>query len=241
MILLFTDFGWQGPYVGEVELVLRRMAPEVPCVNLMCDAPAFRPDLAAHLLAALAPSLQPGDVLLGVVDPGVGGARLPLALEVDGSWLVGPDNGLFELVLRRARQVATHRIAWIPPELSASFHGRDLFAPVAARLARGRRHDLAPAEPARFPDRPDDLPAVIYCDRYGNAMTGLRAAGLPTGAILHLGAARVAHARTFSAVPPGRPFWYANSSGLVEIAVSNGSAEAALGLSPGTAITVARP
>ena len=241
MILLFTDFGWQGPYLGEVEAVLRRAVPEAPVVNLMSDAPAFRPDLAAYLLAALAPSLQAGDVLLGVVDPGVGGARQPLALELDGRWLVGPDNGLFEIVRRRAARAAVYRIAWAPPQLSASFHGRDLFAPVAARLARGERRDLAPAEATRFAGWPDDLPAVIYCDRYGNAMTGIRAGSLTTSTILRCHTTRLAYARTFSEVPPGQPFWYGNSSGLAEIAVNGGSAASVLGLSHGTAITLDPP
>lgn len=240
MILLFTDFGFGGPYLGEMTAVLRRAAPEVPVVNLMADAPAFRPDLAGCLLAVLLEgAVLPGDVLLGVVDPGVGGAREPLACRVDGRWLVGPDNGLFELALRRARSAETFRIAWRPERLSASFHGRDLFAPVAARLARGQRHDLEPAPATRFPGWPDDPPVVVHVDRYGNAVTGLRAEGLAPGAVLVAGGVRLARARTFSDVPPGQPFWYANSSGLAEVAVNGGSAAARLGLEPGAPVEVA--
>ena len=240
MILLFTDFGFEGPYLGEMTAVLRRTAPEVPVVNLMADAPAFRPDLAAYLLAAVAErSLAPGDVLLGVVDPGVGGSREPLALRLDGRWAVGPDNGLFELMLRRCGRAESFRIAWRPALLSASFHGRDLFAPVAARLARGQRHDLAPAPPTRFADWPDDLPAIVHVDRYGNALTGVRAAAVPPSAVVRAGDHAIAHARTFCAVEPGRPFWYANSAGLVEIAANAASAAILLGLEPGTPVTVA--
>lgn len=241
MILLFTDFGWQGPYLGEVEAVLRRAVPEVPVVNLMSDAPAFRPDLAAYLLAALVPrTLQPGDVLIGVVDPSVGGARQPIALDLDGRWFVGPDNGLFEIALRTATRAVAYRIAWTPPRLSASFHGRDLFAPVAARLARGERRDLVAADVTRFPDRPDDLPVVIYIDRYGNAMTGMRATSITASTMLRCGTAWLAPARTFSDAPPGEPFWYENSSGLVEIAVNGGHAATLLGLSPGTPVILDR-
>jgi S-adenosyl-L-methionine hydrolase (adenosine-forming) len=240
VILLFTDFGLEGSYLGEMTAVLRRTAPEVPVVNLMADAPPFRPDLAAYLLAAVAErSLAPGDVLVGVVDPGVGGSREPLALRLDGRWAVGPDNGLFEPMLRRRRQVETFRVAWRPALLSASFHGRDLFAPVAARLARGERHDLAPAPPTRFAGWPDDLPAVVHVDRYGNAVTGTRAAGVPASALVHAGDHAIAHARTFCAVEPGQPFWYANSAGLVEVAVNAGSAAVLLGLEPGTPVTIA--
>lgn len=240
MILLFTDFGLEGPYLGEMMAVLRREAPEVPVVNLMADAPAFRPDLAGYLLAALLErSVLKGEVLLAVVDPGVGGARAPLACRVDGRWLVGPDNGLFEPALRRAGAARTYRIAWQPARLSASFHGRDLFAPVAARLARGRWDDLAPASATRRPDLPDDLPAIVYIDRYGNAITGLRAAVLPEGAGLRVGGLALARARTFAEVPPGQPFWYANSSDLAEIAVNGGSAASLFGLAPGSAVEVA--
>jgi S-adenosylmethionine hydrolase len=184
VIHLFTDFGLEGPYLGEMEAVLRRAAPEVPVVNLMADAPAFSPRPAAYLLAALAERLEPGDVLLGVVDPGVGSERLPVAVEADGRWFVGPDNRLFELVARRAGQLRTFAIAWRPARLSASFHGRDLFAPTAARLARGGTDGLEPAPLTRFPDWPDDVAEIVYVDRYGNAMTGLRAATLPPGAVL---------------------------------------------------------
>ena len=240
MILVFTDFGLGGPYMGEMRAAVLRHAPQVPVVDLMADAPAFRPDLAAYLLAALWPTARPGDVMLAVVDPGVGTERLPLAVEVDGRWLVGPDNGLFEPILRRAERFAAHRIAWQPPRLSASFHGRDLFAPVAAMLARGERPELAPVVPRRFPDWPDDLAAIVYVDGYGNAVTGLRAATLAEGSVLRAAGRTLQRARTFGEVPAGAAFWYANSSGLAEIAVSGGSAAALLGLEPGSTVEVVR-
>lgn len=238
MILVFTDFGHAGPYMGELRVALMRAAPEVPVVELMADAPAFRPDLAAYLLAALWPTAAPGDVLLAVVDPGVGGARAALAVEVDGAWLVGPDNGLLEPILRRAGRWAGWHIAWRPARLSASFHGRDLLAPVAARLARGDRRCLAAGAPTRRPDWPDDLAAIVHVDHYGNAITGLRAAALPAGARLEAGGMRLARARTFSDVPPGEAFWYENSSGLAEIAANAASAAARLGLAPGAPVAV---
>jgi S-adenosylmethionine hydrolase len=238
VIHLFTDFGLEGPYLGEMEAVLRRAAPEVPVVNLMADAPAFAPRPAAYLLAALAERLEPGDVLLGVVDPGVGSERRPVAVEADGRWFVGPDNGLFEPAVRRATRVRGFAIAWRPARLSASFHGRDLFAPVAARLARGGTDGLEPAGLTRFPDWPDDLAEVVYVDRYGNAMTGLRAASLSRDVILLAAGRRLVHAPTFSAVAPGTPFWYANSGGLAEIAARDASAAALLGLAVGTAVSI---
>jgi len=233
MILAFTDFGWRGPYLGEMRVAALRLAPSVPYVDLMADAPAFRPDLAAYHLAALAGRLAPGDVVLGVVDPGVGGPRRPLALFADGVWLVGPDNGLFELVMRRAGSLETHAIAWRPPALSASFHGRDLFAPTAARLALGEDAGLAPVTPIRHPGWPDEADCIVHVDSYGNLVSGRRAATLPETAILQAGGRPIAHARTFSATRPGELFWYANSAGLVEIAANAASAATLLGLAPG--------
>src|SRR5262249_47000472 len=137
VIALFTDFGAAGPYVGQMKAVLCREAPAVPVIDLMADAPACEPKSSAYLLAALAPWLSAGSVCLAVVDPGVGGRRAPIVVEADGRRFVGPDNGLFELVARRAAAAQAWEIAWRPPQLSASFHGRDLFAPVAGRLAAG--------------------------------------------------------------------------------------------------------
>jgi S-adenosyl-L-methionine hydrolase (adenosine-forming) len=239
VILMFTDFGHAGPYLGETEAALRRAAPEVPVVNLMADAPAFDPRRAAYVLAALAPRVPPGDVVLAVVDPGVGGERLPVALEADGRWFVGPDNGLLELVARRASVARAHAIAWRPGRFSASFHGRDLFAPVAARLARGDHTTLAQGDLTRFPDWPDDLPEVVHVDGYGNAWTGLRAATLSRDTALLAGGRRLAFARTFSAVGEGKAFWYENSGGLAEVAVNGGSAAERLGLRPGSPVTPA--
>ncbi|MCL6608940.1 MAG: SAM-dependent chlorinase/fluorinase [Geminicoccaceae bacterium] len=238
MILLATDFGLAGPYVGQLHLVLGRLVPEVPVIDLQHDLPAFRPDLASPLLAAHLDWAQPGDVVLAVVDPGVGTDRRPLALRLDGIWLVGPDNGLFEAALRRARSIESYEIVWRPERLSASFHGRDLFAPVAARLARGDRSGLAPAEPTRFRDWPDDLPRIVQVDAYGNAWTGLRAAHLPAGSRLRAAGRTLERARTFGDVPPGTAFWYENSSGFAEIAVSGGSAAETLGLRPGDPVEI---
>ncbi len=238
MIVLFTDFGLCGPYAGQVKAVLHQLAPGVPVVDLFADLPAGRPQPAAYLLAAYGPWFPPGSVLLAVVDPGVGGSRAALVIEADARLYVGPDNGLFELVWRRAKSAAASEIAWRPDRLSASFHGRDLFAPVAARLACGdpAAAALRPVQIRRYCDWPDDLPEIVYIDRYGNAMTGSRAAGLPAKARLAVGGRVVARARTFSDVPSGAAFWYENANGLAEIAVNAGRADSVLDLAVGTPV-----
>jgi S-adenosylmethionine hydrolase len=240
MIVLFTDFGLAGPYTGQVEAVLQQTAPGVPAIRLFADAPAGQPKPAAYLLAAYAAWFPAATVLLCVVDPGVGGARRGLIAEADGRLYVGPDNGLFELVLRRASSPACWEITWRPPALSATFHGRDLFAPVAGMLARGEAPAAMaiPAAPGEYPDWPDDLAQIVYIDHYGNALTGLRGECLPATAHLGVAGRRIGRAETFAAAPRGEPFWYVNSNGLVEVAVNAGRADRALGLAVGSAIDI---
>jgi len=241
MIVLFTDFGLEGPYIGQMKAVLHARAPAVPVIDLFADAPCFDPQLAAYLLAAYASEFVPGTVFLCVVDPDVGGDRLPVIAEADERRFVGPGNGLFEIVLRRATERSSHRIDWRPERLSASFHGRDLFAPVAAMLATG--HD-APATALPFDDRrpgadwPDELARIVYVDRYGNAMTGWRASATTARTRLRLGDRVIRRARTFSDVQPGEAFWYENANGLVEIAVNRGRAGNLLGLAVGAAVEI---
>lgn len=240
MILLFTDFGLSGPYTGQVKAALAQQAPGVPVINLFADAPAFDPQLSAYLLAAYAPALPMGSVFLCVVDPGVGTDRHPLIVEADGRLFVGPDNGLFAILARRATTLRVWRIDWRPERLSASFHGRDLFAPVAARLALGQEVERGALDPAAIarPDWPDDLARIVYVDVYGNAMTGLRAATLPHTALLRIGERVARRGRTFADVPAGAALWYENSNGLAEIAVNRGRADRDWGLAVGDWVLV---
>jgi len=244
MIAICTDFGHEGPYLGQMEAVLYREAPGVPLLRLFVDLPRFDARASAYLLAAYAAEFPAGTVFLCVVDPGVGSARRPLAMHADGRWFVGPENGLFEIVRRRADRAEVREVCWRPGRLSASFHGRDLFAPVAARLANGDvPHSRPVAADGHYADWPDDLAEIIYVDHYGNAMTGMRARRLSAGAVVEVAGHRLFHARTFSEVPPGACFWYENANGLVEIAANRASAAARLGLSVGSCISVsqARP
>jgi hypothetical protein len=240
VIVLFTDFGLEGPYTGQVKTVLHQIAPGVPVIDLFADLPPAKPRPAAYLLAAYGGWFPTGTVILAVVDPGVGGERAAVVVEADSRWYVGPDNGLLELVARRADRARTWEISARPEAISASFHGRDLFAPAAGLLARGDppAGTFRPEGILRHPDWPDDLPEVVYIDRFGNAMTGLRAALVPNGARLAAARRVVARRRTFSDVPAGEAFWYENSNGLAEIAVNAGRADAALGLAIGTPVAI---
>jgi S-adenosylmethionine hydrolase len=240
MILLFTDFSWKGPYVGQMKSVLAARLPGRPVVDLMHDAPAFRPLEAGLLLVRLLRHAPAGAALLGVVDPGVGGARRALILEVEGRVLAGPDNGLFVPALRAASRARCFEVLWRPPALSASFHGRDLFAPALASHLAGEPLEMREIEASGLAawDAPNEPGRVLYIDGYGNAMTGIDATELASGRRLSAGGRDIAPARTFSDVQEGEVFCYGNSLGLVEIAVNKGSAAALLGLEVGSAVAL---
>ncbi|HET9662918.1 MAG TPA: SAM-dependent chlorinase/fluorinase [Burkholderiales bacterium] len=235
-IFLYTDFGSGDVYVGQVKAVLQEHAPDLAVVDLLHDAPAFNVRAGAHLLAALAHHLPAGSVVVAVVDPGVGSERRPVAVHADERWYVGPDNGLLSVLVSRAARARIYDITWRPVRLSSSFHGRDLFAPIAGMLARsaapsGGMKEQAAGLEVSF--GADDLPEIIYMDHFGNAMTGLRPAHVDVAQRLHLGARRLAYARVFSEVKTGAAFWYVNSLGLAEIAVRGGSAAQILKLKIG--------
>lgn len=237
-ILLFTDFGADDLYVGQVEAMLDRYAPGVRVIDLLHEAPPFAVRASAHLLAALAQSLPRGHVFLGVVDPGVGSDRGAVVVRADGRWYVGPDNGLFSVVTARASAKSVWRITGHPPGVSPSFHGRDVFAPMAAAVAADDfpNENVAPAADLAVRLGGDDLAEVIYVDHYGNCFTGIRARAIPQTNRLVAAGRELPHARVFAEVPAGTAFWYENSSGLVEVAVNHGSAAAALGLAVGASV-----
>jgi hypothetical protein len=244
LIALFTDFGLEGPYVGQMKAVLAHQSPGIPVVDLMHDAPAFDIESSAYLLAALAGTLPERSVLVGVVDPGVGTrSRKPVIVRADGRWFVGPGNGLFNVLAARAQDTAFWDIDWRPQQLSISFHGRDLFAPVAAMIARGDDPPGTSALPSArlLQDWPDDLWRIVYIDRFGNAATGVRAATLTSGDIVEARGTEFPHARVFGEADPRRGFWYENSIGLIELALREGSAANRFDLSIGNEILRGEP
>lgn len=239
MIVLFTDYGVTGPYTGQLEIMLRARAPDTSVINLCADVPRQNPKAAAYLLAALRQSLPQPAVWLCVIDPGVGTGRdRPVMMSLDDCWFVGPDNGLFDIVGRRAQRRTCFDISWRPATLSNSFHGRDLYAPVAAELAAGRRPagELRDWQPRH--QWPADLNEIIYVDAFGNAITGMRATSLNAESRLVINGEILCYASTFGDVPEGTAFWYENSNGLVEVAVNCGNAIEQLELEVGTSFIV---
>jgi len=229
IVALFTDFGFFGPYVGQIKSVFSQLAPQIRVIDVMHDAPKYDPVSSAYLLAALASEFPADAVFLCVVDPGVGGERRPIALSLGMRWFVGPDNGLFNVLAAQAttgKDVCWWNIDWQPPRQSTSFHGRDLFAPIAAMLANGDDVPLVPVSPEEHTTQrwPADLCKIVYIDHYGNAITGLRGYNIKTHKLLFIKGHEIAWAKTFSDVKPGQAFWYNNSNNLVEIAVNQGDA-----------------
>lgn len=241
-IVLFTDFGATDLYLGQIKAVLAARAPRSIVHDALHEAPPFGIEAGAHLLAALAARYPRGSVFMAVVDPGVGGARRALVVDADGRSFVGPDNGLLSVLWERAMRRRCRCIRWRPQTLSASFHGRDLFAPVAAALARRRvpRDWLVPQLAPMVTLSSGDLAQVIYVDHYGNAITGLRAAGLTEASRLRVRGQLLRHATTFVDVPARTPFWYENSLGLVEVAANRASAARMLGLRVGSKVALTR-
>jgi len=240
LIALFTDFGVTGPYNGQMHAILTASGAEQSVIQLLADAPQCNPQLSAYLLAALAADMPEGTLFISVVDPGVGAERRPIVVKDSSQWFVGPDNGLLSLVARRSGLGQAELIEWRPATMSASFHGRDLFAPVAAAICQQQHVATSPISLDSLvgSEWPDDLARIIYIDAFGNAITGVRVSVISENMQLCVAGVQIPRARTFSDVAPGEAFWYANSNGLVEIAVNQGSASERLGIGIGSLVEI---
>jgi S-adenosyl-L-methionine hydrolase (adenosine-forming) len=254
IITLLTDFGTQDPFVGTMKGVILSGCPEARLVDLTHAVAPGDVRGGAFALWTAAPYFPPGTVHLAVVDPGVGGPRRPLVLRTAKALFVGPDNGLLWPAAAREGEPEAWEIDlahWDRP-LSATFHGRDLFAPAASRLAPGEPPEafcqpLTDALRLDFPlprrEGSKVLGEVLAIDRFGNAITNLTPAEL--GTLSEERAIFTAAGRTvegpdshYGAVPPGELVVVLGSAGLYEIAINQGSAADALGLRVGSPVEV---
>ncbi len=242
IITLLTDYGTSDSYVAEVKGVLLSQAPGVTLVDITHEIGPGDVASAGYILARAWTAFPPGTVHLAVVDPGVGTARAALALRTRGQTFVGPDNGLFGGVIRGAEVEAVQLPT--PPGASATFHGRDIFAPAAAHLARGEALDRLGPRYTAIPRRLSGaaphyegkmvIGEVIHVDRYGNLVTNLTSEYVPAYAVLEAESLTVGPLRTtFADVETGALLAYIGSGGTVEIAVRDGSASRRLGLGVG--------
>ena len=236
MFALFTDFTLIDPYVGQMHAVLAHKCPHRPIIDLFHQVPSFDVRSAAYLLPAYSQFMPEGTILICVVDPGVGGDRPGVAVKTDRHWYVGPDNGLFTMMARRQHHApSVYTIDDIPSDAAPSFHGRDVFALIAANIANGDESDLIPGNLIDVPKDawPDDLPQVIYIDHFGNAITGIRSSIVGKPYQMEVKGATLSHARVFADVRRSEVFWYGNANGLIEIAAGKKSAAEVLGLKVG--------
>lgn len=243
IITLLTDFGTADGYVAELKGVLLSGVPDASIVDLSHDVPPQDVECARLAVARYWRRFPPATVHVVVVDPGVGSARVPLAVQSEDRFLVGPDNGVLSpsLLAAGSRAVALP----IPAGASATFHGRDVFAPAAAKLAQRTPIDtLGPPylEPLilRTPEarRGSDgsvIGEVIAVDRFGNAITNLIA---PRGGRIEVGGRVVPIVRTYADAPSGDIIGVIGSSGFVEVAQRDGSAARALEIARGTPVTL---
>jgi S-adenosylmethionine hydrolase len=245
VITLLTDFGTTDGYVGELKGVLLAACPTAQIVDVSHDIAPQDVEAARLAVTRYWRRFPEGTVHLVVVDPGVGTPRSAIAVESGKQYLVGPDNGVLSpaLLVPGARCVALA----MPPDASATFHGRDVFAPAAAALAGGspldslgRAHTTAIIRRTREPERWTDgtiRGEVIVIDRFGNAITNCL--GLHGGTVDVAGLALPVR-RTYGDVEPGAVLALVGSSGLIEIAERDGNAARRLGLARGSVVLVRR-
>ena len=249
VITLLTDFGTADGYVGEMKGVVLSGAPDAVLVDIAHDVAPQDVDGARLAVARYWRRYPEGTVHVVVVDPGVGSGRAAIAVESAGRYLVGPDNGVLSpaLLLPAVRVVTLP----LPPRAAPTFHGRDVFAPAAARLASGAAIDelghptmdpvVRRTPVARQLDDGTLAGEVITVDRFGNLVTNL--VGVRAGTVSVAGRVVGGLARTYADAPAGELVALVGSTGLVEIALRDGSAARALGVGRGTPVLLgpARP
>lgn len=256
-LTLTTDFGTSDAYVAAMKGTILSIAPDVQLVDVTHGIAPQDVMEAAFVLSESVPYFPPGTVHLVVVDPGVGTDRRAIALRHDGHWFVGPDNGLFALLLETTTPeelVVLDRPAfWRTPTPSTTFHGRDIFAPAAAHLAAGRAlaeigspaetmHPLQWALP--IPDEQGIRGWIVHVDHFGNAITNIprdlfeqQRNGRPLKCFAGNAILKALHA-TYGDVEQGEPLILFGSSGYLEIAVNSGNAAELFDIRKGTPVNV---
>ncbi len=238
IITLTTDFGLSDFYVGALKAVLLRRCPQATLIDITHNVPRQDILCGSVTLERAIDGFPPGTVHLAVVDPGVGTARNLLIIRINKSTVVCPDNGLITWAWHCHEPATARQITWRPPQFSATFHGRDILAPVAAMIATGQpvsRLSRPIASPVLLSIKPaiNQRGQIIQIDHFGNATTNIPAELVKSHRpkSIKLRARNIGSLqRTYADVPPGHPLALINSSGLLEIAVRDGSAQKKLHL-----------
>ena len=243
LVALISDFGSSDPYAGQMEVAVLAQAPDVRVVSITHGVPPQDIAFGSVVVAASLERLPAGAILVAVVDPGVGGQRRGLIVRAASRWLVGPDNGL--LMGAPAVEGAWHldRPEFWQPDPQPTFHGRDVFAPVAGHLACYVRPDAMASPIEDVLPAPDTLAQpsggivegrIVHVDRFGNLITNIPGAAVRAIAhgVVELRDLRIDGVQpTYGSGPD--PVAVVSSLGLLEVAVPGGSAEASLGAKRG--------
>jgi S-adenosylmethionine hydrolase len=254
IITLITDFGQTDSYVGAMKGVILGICPEAALVDISHEIRPQAVQQAAYVLSTATPYFPAGSVHLAVVDPGVGTERRPVVVQTESALYVAPDNGLLSLVLKgEGARAAVHLTEprYGLSQVSATFHGRDIFAPAAAHLACGTApsemgEPFSPSELISLPMlepqlRPDGHweGTILHIDHFGNLVTNVRISNATSLLVVVVKGHRIETLRdTFGDVEPGELVTYTGSSGHLEIALRNGNAAAMLGMDIGDPIQV---
>jgi len=255
-VVLLTDFGLADPYVGQMKGVLLSLAPDALVVDLCHQIEPFSVLQAGFFLAASQVYFPQGTVFVAVVDPGVGGGRRIVLVERDHKYFLAPDNGLLTFLPQDGGLVLARDVTPSESGVSATFHGRDIFAPLAARLANGEPpsrlgRDLPLESLVRAPgSEPVPTPegvraAVLHVDRFGNCILNLRREawtalifGAKSPALVSPSRRALAAVVTYERLAPGNIGITEGSQGYLELAMNQRSASAELGLAPGDPVII---
>lgn len=239
MVYFFSDFGANGPYIGQVEAVICSNT-NAKFINLLADAPKTDPYLSSYLLASIYQELPvKKGYLLAVVDPGVGSSRSVIKITIDEMTIIAPDNGLLSRLVFDHPGATIEVLKEIPENLSSSFHARDWFAPVVVSLINGYEVDVEEIQFSEIQgsEWSSEIAQIIYIDHYGNLVTGLKTLS-ENQTLAIAGSNRILHADTFSSVSKQELFWYINSMGLVEVAANSTSAAERLSVKAGDELKI---
>jgi len=239
-LTLLTDFGTADYYVGAVKGAILSVNPNVPIVDITHEIPAQDIEAGAFTLLAAYKAFPRGTIHVAVVDPGVGSTRRPIIVTANDQFFVGPDNGIFSYICaHRTFHVTAEK--YFRPNPSSTFHGRDIFAPVAAALSTG----VAPEEfgpeindEVRLPPLETPL-RIIHIDRFGNCVTNIRPETSAGKSLSINGNTITAFRNFYGEAPPGELFAIWGSAGFLEISINGGSAAQVLAAKRGDAIILA--
>ncbi|MGB9853446.1 MAG: SAM hydrolase/SAM-dependent halogenase family protein [Candidatus Bathyarchaeales archaeon] len=259
IITLTTDFGLADPYVAEMKAIILKINPDAKIVDISHQIQKFNIRMGAYILAAAAPYFPEGTIHVAVVDPGVGTKRKPMLVEAENGFFIGPNNGVLALAANRQGIKHVYEIAnskFMLPKISATFHGRDIFAPAAAFLSKGVSpsefgHEIRKIVMPRFAKivRKGNIlrGEIIHVDSFGNIVTNFTEKELELADVKGTFKIKLKEfelnlklCKAYAEVKPKRPLAIIGSHDFLEISVNKGNAAETFKVKPGDKVTLYR-